>query len=300
MEPTPGKRNRGNKTDTSVHVGMASTSGDDEDASRKAVMRVVQLWLTRLQIVSGITTFFASIDTTLLSFAIGLTRLNVLDTSMWPRTTQLLHASLAGALIFHVCAAITSFVASFVLIRYRLMDARRDLPHTSINPTINPIIMPPTPVDKPHMTRVETAPPGTHTHTRSNSMSTTGFASPLLQATHLTEIVRLFQSWSDTVTQYEDRVCIHQVQPFQWCFPRRHHRQSTGGANEPATPLEPPIRLLSNCHTLSVAMAIIGFILGLLGILTFAWTTLPLSVGIFSSACLGVCLCAIFATFTLS
>lgn len=53
-EPTPGKRNRGNKSDTSVHVGMASASGDDEDASRKAVMRVVQLWLTRLQIVSGI------------------------------------------------------------------------------------------------------------------------------------------------------------------------------------------------------------------------------------------------------
>lgn len=172
--------------------------------------------------------------------------------------------------------AITSFVGSFVLIRFKLCDARDQMPHNSpISPDI----------EKPTMSRLESAPP-TLTHTRSPTAAEThAGSSPFFQTTQ-TELLQIFQSMSQTVSQLEGRVNIHQVHPF-FCF---RSRKSSDGS------LEPPVRLLSHCHTLSVAMAVVGFVLALVGILMFAWTALPVGIGAFASACLGTCILAILVT----
>ena len=82
---------------------------------------------------------------------------------------------------------------------------------------------------------------------------------------------------------------VHTVRPL---FARR----TSAAGDRDGTAAEPPVRLLARCHTLSVWMAVAGFVLALLGILAFAWSALPVAVAAFASACLGVCLLALLAT----
>ncbi|GJE84543.1 hypothetical protein PsYK624_006190 [Phanerochaete sordida] len=284
MSTLPMGSARRDKLRRKLHASAAisAAAGDEEDAARKAIMNVVQLWLDRLQLVSVITTFFASIDGTLLSFTISLTHIGSLDTKDWSNTVQVMNASLAGALIFHVCSAITAFVGSFVLIRFKLVDAsvpssRAPMPST-----------PATLAEKPTVSRLESAPPTLSSQAHGSSEHHTMFSTPLIQTaeTAQTEFLQMFQGLSSTFAALEGRVSVHQVRPF-FCFRARGPTDGT---------VEPPVRLLSSCHTLAVTMAVVGFVLALLGILTFAWTALPVSIGAFASACLGTCLLALFAT----
>ncbi|EKM59759.1 uncharacterized protein PHACADRAFT_250469 [Phanerochaete carnosa HHB-10118-sp] len=239
-------------------------------------MNVVQLWLDRLQLVSVLTSFFAGIDGTLLSFTTNLMHVNELKPADWSSAVQAMNASLAGALVFHVCAAVVSFIGSFVLIRFKLIDARGHM-----HPTAPPTSVPTT--EKPTASQLESAPP-TLSHTRSSGSEHhhTGFSSPFLQASEMAqaEFLQVFQGLSNACTQVEGRVFIHQVRPFS-CF---RVWSTADGA------VEPPVRLLSGCHTAAVAMSVVGFVLALLGILIFAWVAVPVSIGAFTSACLGTCL----------
>ena len=188
--------------------------------------------------------------------------------------------------------AITSFLGSFVLIRFKLLDARDHVPR----PRTIPPTAPATFSEKPAASRIESAPPSLSHSTRSNGsehhgMPGLGTVPPFMQ-TAQTDFLRIFQDVSGHMSDTDGRVLIHQVQPF-WCCARRDRDGGGGGAG---TELEPPVRLLSACHSLSVAMAGVGFVLALLGILTFAWTALPVSLGAFASACLGTCILAIVAT----
>ena len=57
----------------------------------------------------------------------------------------------------------------------------------------------------------------------------------------------------------------------------------------------PPTHLLGRCHSLCVVLAILGFVLDLMGIICYAWDRLPLSVAICSTAFLALCLsCGMF------
>ena len=47
------------------------------------------------------------------------------------------------------------------------------------------------------------------------------------------------------------------------------------------------VRTLSRCHTLTGALALVGFVLALVGALGYFWTGLPMGLGIFASVCLG-------------
>ncbi|KAG2153365.1 hypothetical protein DEU56DRAFT_481878 [Suillus clintonianus] len=65
------------------------------------------------------TTFLASVDGEL--FVLTSTPSEVtLDASLGSQ--ELVYACFTGALIFHVCAAILGYVASFALIRYQIVD----------------------------------------------------------------------------------------------------------------------------------------------------------------------------------
>ncbi|KAJ7594906.1 hypothetical protein C8J56DRAFT_927940 [Mycena floridula] len=51
---------------------------------------------------------------------------------------------------------------------------------------------------------------------------------------------------------------------------------------------EPPVHLLSRCHTLSMLLSAVGFALAVTGIFCFTWAQQPLSVSIFTTSCLGL------------
>ncbi|KAF9501370.1 hypothetical protein BDN71DRAFT_1380121 [Pleurotus eryngii] len=90
---------------------------DDLKAYQKAMEDLVQSWMDRLQLISVITTFFASMEAGLLQ----VTAPDPDDDST--RLEQASNAGLIGALVVHVNAAILSFLAAFFLIRYKVKQA---------------------------------------------------------------------------------------------------------------------------------------------------------------------------------
>ncbi|KAI0669645.1 hypothetical protein C8Q78DRAFT_977351 [Trametes maxima] len=90
-----------------------------DSSAKQALLAVVQVWLGRLQIMSVVTTFFASS-----SMLHGYASVTLPPTSgTWSNADLLKTATLGGAIILHFCAAILAYLASFVLIRYRLDSA---------------------------------------------------------------------------------------------------------------------------------------------------------------------------------
>ncbi|OBZ69853.1 Eukaryotic translation initiation factor 4 gamma [Grifola frondosa] len=107
----------------SFSVYEPSPVTNEEDAIKKAILAVVQVWVDRLQSVAIVTTFFTSIESLLFSL---VSSTHPTDVHAWATTDKLMNASLGGALIFHVCASIVAYTGSFVLIRYRLDDATKN------------------------------------------------------------------------------------------------------------------------------------------------------------------------------
>jgi hypothetical protein len=143
--------------------------------------------------------------------------------------------------------------------------------------------------EKPRQTRFESSPGQIEAAHSKDSTNTTHANSNNLFFREFAEVLDFFQNMIGTTSELEGRLFVHQVQPLN-CFRTR--------PNNNGMQMDPPIRLLSRCHTLSVAMACLGFILALLGILVFAWTTLPTSVSVFSSISLGGCILAVFVVMT--
>jgi hypothetical protein len=81
---------------------------------------IVAAWMQRLQTLTLITTFLASIDGEL--FTLTSTPSPVTLTASI-HSEELVYACFAGALVFHVCSAILGYVASFALVRYEIVDA---------------------------------------------------------------------------------------------------------------------------------------------------------------------------------
>ena len=147
--------------------------------------------------------------------------------------------------------------------------------------------------------RVESLPvPIEASHSKTSTAGTQGTANLgafVHTAEHnISDFFDFFQNIAGTKAEVESRVFIHQVQPL-WCFTFRDRSRSK---TNNGTYLDPPIRLLSISHTLSITMASLGFVLVALGILVFAWVTLPRGISIFSSVCLGGCLIAVFGVMT--
>ncbi|KAF9222484.1 hypothetical protein BS17DRAFT_809515 [Gyrodon lividus] len=94
-----------------------ASSGDNGDTASNS--ELLSDWQQRLQYLTLVTTFLASMDG-------GLFSLTVLPTNIsQPASTasrEVIYSCLAGALIFHICATILGYIASFALIRYRIVD----------------------------------------------------------------------------------------------------------------------------------------------------------------------------------
>ncbi|KII95640.1 hypothetical protein PLICRDRAFT_170264 [Plicaturopsis crispa FD-325 SS-3] len=96
----------------------------DESARKKAMKDLVQSWMDRLQLISVITTFFASTEAGLLQ----VTTPDDGDQDSMSGVAKAANASLVGALIMHTFAgeSVVSFLASFYLIRYKLHVAKKE------------------------------------------------------------------------------------------------------------------------------------------------------------------------------
>jgi hypothetical protein len=53
-----------------------------------------------------------------------------------------------------------------------------------------------------------------------------------------------------------------------------------------------PTDLLSRCHSLCVSLTFLGFLLGIMGLMSFSWDRLPMSIGIGASISMSVCFIA--------
>lgn len=94
-----------------VQKDVQTPTGDDS--------AIVAAWMQRIQTLTLITTFLAGIDGelfTLTSVSSQVTVNGSLDSQ------ELVYACFTGALVFHVCASILGYIASFLLVRYQTID----------------------------------------------------------------------------------------------------------------------------------------------------------------------------------
>ncbi|TFK87585.1 hypothetical protein K466DRAFT_490598, partial [Polyporus arcularius HHB13444] len=237
------------------------------------------------------TTFFVSIDSLLFSLTSSTRSSNLTN---WSNRDMVINASLGGAIIFHVCAAIVAYVASFVLIRYRLNDAekkeegavkephsRSRAPSTSRNATEKRRIR-----QSSHQ----------HSHRPSASMgSTLGPSSPI-------DAIADFPT--EVFTDLRGLVSVYRTHPlwFLRCgAPRKPQRSrdmdpEASVVDDATAMLKGMVGVLARAHTVCAGMSSLGFVLALLGILTYSWTAVPIALSIFASACMGACgIAAVYA-----
>ncbi|KAJ7350530.1 hypothetical protein DFH08DRAFT_861696 [Mycena albidolilacea] len=95
-----------------------SPDEDDEKARRQASKDLTQSWMDRLQLISVITTFFASTEAGMLQ----VTQPGGSEDA----GSQVANSAFLGALVLHIWAAIISFMAAFFLVRYKLKEAKEE------------------------------------------------------------------------------------------------------------------------------------------------------------------------------
>jgi len=94
---------------------------DDDKARQDAEEKLVQGWMDRLQLISVITTFFAANEAQLLSIT---TPSDSPDQSS--AVSQTANAMLSGALVLHTFSAVIAFIGAFVLVRYKVKEAKEE------------------------------------------------------------------------------------------------------------------------------------------------------------------------------
>lgn len=266
-----GQTLRGSKQCT--HTTQAEQDEIDEKARKKAMKNLVDSWQERLQLISVITTFFASVEAGML--------VNTRPVSSDDQGNGLLkasNASLLGALIMHVYAAGLSFLAAFLLIRYKLKEAtRQELIAEGVKVAMSPLggslrvrnkendiesidgrraftIAEEQPTKTPVQARQPTLPLSPRSPAQNNQPVPRSMGSipepPILARNPHLEQVGLF--WFRNVSSH----------------------------------------LLSKFHTLCVTFAVIGFVLATAGIVLYAWAIQPREVYIFATACLAAAVLA--------
>ncbi|KAF8918224.1 hypothetical protein CPB85DRAFT_1549599 [Mucidula mucida] len=93
---------------------------EDDEARRKAMKDLVQSWMDRLQLISVITTFFASVEAGMLQIT---TPSSPDESSAWQSACN---ACILGALVMHINASFVSFLSAFFLIRFKLSEAKQE------------------------------------------------------------------------------------------------------------------------------------------------------------------------------
>ncbi|KAL1938537.1 hypothetical protein VTO73DRAFT_11560 [Trametes versicolor] len=271
------------KSRTTASVAPATQPASPEDAMKQALLAVVQVWLDRLQSMAVVTTFFVSIDSILFSLTAST---RPADLHAWSKRDQVINASLGGAIIFHACASIVAYVGAFVLIRYRLNKAEEQERTMLTADPENPVRA---------ALAEKRRPPNSSAHRPSASMSSNAAPpSPF-------DTIRDFPL--EVFTDLRSLVLVERTRPLWFLRPPcgNHGRANAGtgarGKQDPGASakdnaiatLEGIVGVLARAHTVCGGMTLLGFFLALLGILTYSWTAVPTSLGIFASSCMGAC-----------
>ncbi|KAL0571792.1 hypothetical protein V5O48_010166 [Marasmius crinis-equi] len=107
-------------SDSSIILGtQAEQDQADEDARRKAMKDLVGSWNDRLQLISLITTFMASVEA-------GLLQVTSPDPDKPLLLLDVANGCLISALIIHLHASFISFVGAFFLVRFKVKEAKRE------------------------------------------------------------------------------------------------------------------------------------------------------------------------------
>jgi len=207
----------------------------DKAKQQQAIQDLIATWLARLQLISVISTFFASTESGLFGKALSTSTIG-----------QVANICFMSALIIHAYSAVISFIGAFFLVQYKLTIAEEDEEEvetemvdspTSFNSDPEKIVSP-------------------TSFYRAGSRSIQGRA-------------RAPPGLSDQVWSVNPRLV--QIGPFQ---------------------KEPPTQLLSRCHSLCVFLTFLGFVLAIIGLISFAWDRQPLGISVAASITMTFCLTA--------
>ncbi|KAH7883230.1 hypothetical protein F5I97DRAFT_1903392 [Phlebopus sp. FC_14] len=222
---------------------------EDEKARKKAMRNLVNSWQERLQLISVITTFFASTEAAML--------VNTKPASTEESENKILkaaNATLLGALILHVYAAVLSFLAAFLLIRYKLKEATRE------ELIAEGIKMVSSPLEGSLRVRDVERDPGSP-DTQTTTPTYPGAEKPVPNRQD---------------SQPQMRMGSVPVEP-PILSKNPHLEQVQIGSSG----------LLNRLHTLCIVIAAVGFLLLIAGIILYAWALQPVAVSVFATTCLG-------------
>ncbi|KAH7921015.1 hypothetical protein BV22DRAFT_1039139 [Leucogyrophana mollusca] len=245
----------------------------DEKARKKAMRDLVNSWQERLQLISVITTFFASIEAGMLVNTTPSRDAGTSDADSSNLVLKASNAGLMGALILHVYAAVLSFLAAFLIIRYKLKEAtKEELMMEGIQVVSSPLggsLR----VKSVERDASDPEGPGPMMHENSSPVTARSDSSDSQG--------RNLRSGSTPAEPpiFSKNPHIEQVGPFRWNI------TSTQSSH-----------LLSRFHTLCILLAATGFVLAIMGIILYAWALQPIEVSVFATACLGA---AVLAMLTL-
>ncbi|KIJ66042.1 hypothetical protein HYDPIDRAFT_27242 [Hydnomerulius pinastri MD-312] len=242
---------------------------EDEKERKRAMKNLVNSWQERLQLISVITTFFASTEAGMLVNTKPITADDMSNGAL-----RAANVSFLGALIMHVYAAVLSFLAAFLLIRYKLKEAtREELIVEGIK-----MVASESPLEGP--------------------MRVKDIERDLQDSDGPTAIINEIEKKSTMPTRAGTMSPQTEPQARSRSLPAEPPILSKNPHLEQVGPFMSNIssHLLSRIHALCVFFAAIGFVLAIAGIVLYAWALQPVEVKILTTACLGV---AMLATVTL-
>lgn len=201
-------------------------------------------------------------------------------------------------MVLSICPAILAYVASFVLIRYKLKSAQSTT-SSSESPitTVYAKYAPPGAISVDKVQTPSALESGTrHRIEHTNHHHNTHTFAPSSSTPFLVGWPPLFSTLSNTLTSLLDdppllkidlrRVSLFDVRRLSSCIdtpdgnPRADEEKNANAL----------MRLLDRCHTVCTIFALSGFLLVITGITAYLWAVLEHSVAIFGSSCVGVCI----------
>ncbi|KAH9067638.1 hypothetical protein EDB87DRAFT_15107 [Lactarius vividus] len=273
-----------------------------EGLDLRIITHVAHIWSDRLRLTSICASFFTSVDSLLFKLAS-----NKSDGSP---TSKLALSSLAGALVFHVAAAVLAYLGSLVLVRYRLRDTQAVIGSPGYN----------VPTEMAHAVSVDSQPTNSSPlqmpsavqsrHVRLSEKiecSATSSTPPCLSPTVTPSIAagarpQLFSTPSTTATgaptlllYHPSSLDIHMKREFSYkmkvpCIVRAAEDDSDGPKADAEKNAIALMFLLNKCYNVCTRFVLTGSILAVMGVVACVWGLLERAIAIFGSVCVGVCL----------
>ncbi|KZS87215.1 hypothetical protein SISNIDRAFT_321043 [Sistotremastrum niveocremeum HHB9708] len=233
---------------------QSEQDSEDEKARQKALSDLIKSWMDRMQLISMITTFFAATESQLLSVTTPSDDPNSTSGAM-----KAANATLSGALVLHSFSAVVAFLGAFVLVRYKLHEAKREERKVDSHPQAR------------DGSQSEKGP--------APARDEVGGGGPWSANPHLVTV---------GPSSYFRR---SSPPPYQYQYPSSSSPSSSGhsGPDSSGDPA-PPAYLIERTHILAVLTALGGFILAVTGIICYAFAQQARVVGVFAGGCLGGCL----------